>query len=217
MSSTRSFSRYARQSLAALEQRQRVARLECGFRTTAPTCSSASRRRRVRSPRCLRGDYAVRRHADIGDDDVGALGLDRREERLKVTADGGDLEIGLRLGAERPDALADEVVILGEDEANGRTAEEYGRDGRERRARAGSRRTAVLSLPRRDTPAATISGRACCPYCGPRKPRHFDTRPLVPFSVGGNPRERRHPMWLNALQGYNSAERCPPGCSVSLR
>ena len=36
---------------------------------------------------------------------------------IEVTADGGDLEIGLRL-EQTPDALADEVVILGEDEAN---------------------------------------------------------------------------------------------------
>ena len=94
---------------------------------------------------------SVRRHADIGDDDVGALGLDRREERFEVTADGCDLEIGLRL-EQTPDALADEVVILGEDEANRhRQKNTAAADGN---AARGSAAADGRASPPRDTPAA---------------------------------------------------------------
>ena len=45
----------------------------------------------------------------------GLLGLDGREQRVEIAADGGDLEVGLRR-EQPPHALADEVVVLGEDE-----------------------------------------------------------------------------------------------------
>ena len=43
----------------------------------------------------------------------GRLGGDGAEQRFQVAADGSDLEVHLRL-EQAPDALADEVVILGE-------------------------------------------------------------------------------------------------------
>ena len=56
---------------------------------------------------------AVRRHADVGDDDVGPLGVDGREQRVEIAADGDDLD--LRLGLEQAAyTLADEVVVVGE-------------------------------------------------------------------------------------------------------
>ena len=57
----------------------------------------------------------ARRHADVGHDDVRPLCSDRREQRVEVTADGGDLEVGRRL-EQAPDALSDEVMVLGEHE-----------------------------------------------------------------------------------------------------
>ena len=57
----------------------------------------------------------ARRHADVRDDDVRPLGVDRSEQRVEVAAHGRDLEVGLRL-EQPPDALADEVVVLGEHE-----------------------------------------------------------------------------------------------------
>ena len=55
----------------------------------------------------------VRRHADVGDHDVGLLRVDGREQRVEVAARGDDLE--LRLGLEQPpNSLADEVVVVGE-------------------------------------------------------------------------------------------------------
>ena len=57
----------------------------------------------------------ARRHADVGDDDVRPFRVDRGEQRVEIAAHGRDLEVGLRL-EQTPDALADEVVILGEHE-----------------------------------------------------------------------------------------------------
>ena len=39
----------------------------------------------------------ARRHADVGDDDVRSLSVDRCEQRVEVAAHGRDLEVGLRL------------------------------------------------------------------------------------------------------------------------
>jgi hypothetical protein len=51
------------------------------------------------------------RHPDVGDDDVGPLCVDGAEERVEVLADGGDLELGLRLEhATHP--FANEVVVV---------------------------------------------------------------------------------------------------------
>ena len=68
-----------------------------------------------------RPDALVRargRHADIGQDDIGLGGGDRREQGVIVLADGHQLEV--RRGLEEPpDALPDEIVVLGEDHPNG--------------------------------------------------------------------------------------------------
>ena len=51
------------------------------------------------------------RHPDVGDDDVGPLCVYGAEERVEVLADGGDLELGLRL--EQPaHPFANEVVVV---------------------------------------------------------------------------------------------------------
>ena len=55
----------------------------------------------------------VRRHADVGDDDVRALAIDGLEQRLEVAAGRRDLEPGLGL-EQAPYAFADEVVVLRE-------------------------------------------------------------------------------------------------------
>ena len=52
----------------------------------------------------------------------GRARLDRGEQRVEVAADGDDLELGLRL-EQAPHALADEVVVLGEHEADRHAAE----------------------------------------------------------------------------------------------
>ena len=55
------------------------------------------------------------RHANVRDDDVGALSVDRGEQGVEVVAHGRDLELLLRL-EQTPNALADEVLIFGEHE-----------------------------------------------------------------------------------------------------
>ena len=57
------------------------------------------------------------RHADVGDHDVWPLHVDGGEERIEVTARRCHLEPRLRL-EQPPDALADEVVVLREHEAD---------------------------------------------------------------------------------------------------
>ena len=55
------------------------------------------------------------RHADVRDDDVGLLGLDRLEQRVEVLANRCDLEVVS--SREQPSqGLADEVVVIGEHE-----------------------------------------------------------------------------------------------------
>ena len=67
-----------------------------------------------------RGDaveVVVGRHPDVGDDDVGAVGVDRRAQRVGV-ADGVD-DVDLAGLDEQPaGALADEVVVLGKDDGD---------------------------------------------------------------------------------------------------
>ena len=55
--------------------------------------------------------HATGRHPDVGDDDVGPLGLDSGDQRVEVGADGGHLELRLRL-EQAADALAHEVVVF---------------------------------------------------------------------------------------------------------
>jgi hypothetical protein len=57
----------------------------------------------------------ARRHPDVGEDDVGTLLVDRGEQRVEIAADGGDVEGRFRF-EQSPDALADEVVVVGEHE-----------------------------------------------------------------------------------------------------
>ena len=64
----------------------------------------------------LRGPHpfvgAGRRHADVGDDDVGVLAFDRCDEVVEVFAGAHDLD--LRGRVEEPhDGLSDEIVVLG--------------------------------------------------------------------------------------------------------
>ena len=97
---------------AALEEREHVARVR-----VLAEHDDADLRVRLAQP--LGGlDPLVgvaRRHADVGDDDVRPLRVDRGEQRVEVAAHGRDLEVGLGL-EQAPDALADEVVVLGEHE-----------------------------------------------------------------------------------------------------
>ena len=58
-----------------------------------------------------------RRHADVGDDDVRPLRVHRIEQGAQVATRSDDLEVGLRL-EQPPNALSDEIVILGENEPN---------------------------------------------------------------------------------------------------
>ena len=57
----------------------------------------------------------ARRHADVSHDDVGLLALDGGEQRVEVVAGRRDLDLGARL-EQAPQALAGEVVVLGEHE-----------------------------------------------------------------------------------------------------
>ena len=83
---------------AALQQREHVARVR-----VLAEHDDADLRIRLAQP--LGGlDPLVgvaRRHADVGDDDVRPLRVDRGEQRVEVAADGHDLEVGL---ASRADA-----------------------------------------------------------------------------------------------------------------
>ena len=58
-----------------------------------------------------------RRHADVRDDDVRALGIDGGEQRVEIAARRDDLDLGLRL-EQAPDALADEIVVFGEHDSD---------------------------------------------------------------------------------------------------
>ena len=68
----------------------------------------------------------VRRHADVRDDDVRALGVDRGEQRVEIAADGDDLDVGLVCEQPR-DPLADEVVVFGEHHASRHRRQAYDR------------------------------------------------------------------------------------------
>ena len=95
---------------ATLEQRQRVA----GLRVLAEDDDADVRMRPPELFRCA--DPLVdagRRHADVGDDDVGPFGLHGLKQFVEVAAGGHDLEVGLRL-EQAPHPLAHEVVVVGE-------------------------------------------------------------------------------------------------------
>src|SRR5581483_11938312 len=89
-SSTRSLRRYAR--------------------CAVPASSSAKAHRRLDA--LIRSG---RRHPDVRHDDVGALGVDGREERREIAARRDDLHLGMRL-EKLPHAFSDEIVILREDQ-----------------------------------------------------------------------------------------------------
>jgi hypothetical protein len=59
-----------------------------------------------------------RRHADVGDDDVGPLGVDRVEQRGEIPADRDDLDVVLRV-EQAPKTLSDELLVLGEHDPDG--------------------------------------------------------------------------------------------------
>ena len=119
-SSTRSFRRYARRALPPLEEREHVARV----RVLAEHDDADLRIRLAQSLGGLDPLVGVaRRHADVGDDDIRPLSVDRGEQRVEIAADGRDLEVGMRL-EQAPDALTDEVVVLGEHEPDRRMAED---------------------------------------------------------------------------------------------
>jgi hypothetical protein len=54
---------------------------------------------------------ASRRHANVGQDDIGARGLDRFQQRIEIAARRRHLEVMLRL-EEPADAFTHEVVVL---------------------------------------------------------------------------------------------------------
>ena len=79
---------------AALEQREKVAR----DRVLAEHDDADLGVRLAQSPGGLDPLVGVaRRHADIGDDDVRPLSVDRCEQRVEVAADGRDLDLRMRL------------------------------------------------------------------------------------------------------------------------
>ena len=75
---------------------------------------------RVRGAHALVG--AGRRHPDVGEHDVGELGVDGRQQLVEVAARADDLEVRLRL-EQADDALADEVAVLGDHDAHGHRPE----------------------------------------------------------------------------------------------
>jgi hypothetical protein len=56
-----------------------------------------------------------RRHADVREDHVRFLGIDRGKQGVQIAARRRDLDVVPRL-EQTPDALADDQVILGEDD-----------------------------------------------------------------------------------------------------
>jgi hypothetical protein len=57
------------------------------------------------------------RHPNVGDHHVRTLALDGVEQRREIAADRHYLELGLRL-EQAADALADEVMVVGENDAD---------------------------------------------------------------------------------------------------
>ena len=96
----------------ALEESERVARVR-----VLAEHDDADLRMRLAQPLGGLNPFVgvTRGHADVGHDDVRLLRVDRGEQRVEVAADSRDLEVGPRL-EQPPDALADEIVILGEHE-----------------------------------------------------------------------------------------------------
>ena len=97
----------------ALEERERIARLRIGAEH-----DDAELRSRLAKPEggldALVGP--VRRHPNVGDDDVWVLGLDGGEQRSEVAARCNDFEVRLRL-EQTPDTLANEVVVFRQHQA----------------------------------------------------------------------------------------------------
>ena len=63
----------------------------------------------------------VRRHADVGQHDVGALGFDRCEQRVEVAATRDDLDVTIQL-QQSLDALAHDEAVLCKDDSDGHGA-----------------------------------------------------------------------------------------------
>jgi hypothetical protein len=60
----------------------------------------------------------TRWHPNVGHHDVRGRTIDDREQGVEVAAGRGDFEAVLRV-EEPPDALADEVMVFGEDDTDG--------------------------------------------------------------------------------------------------
>ena len=77
---------------------------------------------RMRLPQAIRdGDpflVAGWRHADVREDDVRVLGLDRREQLIPIVARGDELQPG-RAGEHVRDGFADEVAVVRQHDAEG--------------------------------------------------------------------------------------------------
>ena len=57
------------------------------------------------------------RHPDVRQDHVGALGVDRGQQRSEIAAHRGDLELGLHL-EQAPNPFTNEVVVIREHESD---------------------------------------------------------------------------------------------------
>ena len=97
------------------EQRERIRRLEVVAQHDDTDAGMGH-------PQLLGGAHALVGacgwHTNVGEDDVGVLGLDEREQAVEVLADAHDLEIAL-LRDEGANPLAHQDIVLGEDEADG--------------------------------------------------------------------------------------------------
>ena len=99
---------------AVLEQRERVVGLDV-------LAEHHDADVRVRRPDEVRGAHALvgpgRRHPDVGDHDIGRIGLDAGDQRVEILVRGDDLEAGFD-AEEADDAFPHEVVVLGHDDSD---------------------------------------------------------------------------------------------------
>jgi hypothetical protein len=104
---------------SAIEQLERVA----GFDVLAEHHHAELR---VRVAELRRRAHAFvgsgRRHADVGEHDVGGVGLDRGDETVEVLARARDLDVGIGVEQAR-DGLTIEVVVLGDEHPDGHGGE----------------------------------------------------------------------------------------------